>query len=202
MGGSNPSEAEFVGLLETAESKYAAWHLKELQPERERRLNELKKEKLNSGGRAIYALRINRELSERAARQRIAFYSAIARESGTLEMLARSRLDQFRQLIMTSVGHEVAALKEGITRDNLAAGDRIGRVRQGHHHRCMAEPARNSRRPTAWCGTRPRPSARHSWSREHSYPLRSSSVPRTGRYPLGPAGSPPLTTRSSPSTIP
>ncbi len=135
MGGSNPSEAEFVGLLETAESKYAAWHLKELQPERERRLNELKKEKLNSGGRAIYALRINRELSERAARRRIAFYSAIARESGALEMLARSRLDQFRQLIMTSVGHEVAALKE-----SLVTTSPLATFRQPHCRTRIATP--------------------------------------------------------------
>lgn len=70
-----------------------------------------------------------------------------------------------------------------------------------HRQQGRDRVARNSRRPTAWCGTRPRPSARHSWSREHSYPLRSSSVPRTGRYPRGPEASPRQTTQSSPSTI-
>ena len=97
MGASDLSKPDFPALLERAESKYAAWYLKELRPERDRRLNELKKQRLTSGGRAIYAFQIYRELLERAVRQRLDFYSAVARESSNSGMLAKPRLDEFRQ---------------------------------------------------------------------------------------------------------
>jgi hypothetical protein len=123
VGAPDPARSEFAGLLAKAEAKYAAWHLKELRPERDNRLNELKRQHLTSGQRAVYAFRIYRELLEREVRQRIAFYSEVAHEPGHSEMLAKPRLDEVRQLFMTSVRHAVAALKDRTLADIQAAGE-------------------------------------------------------------------------------
>ena len=117
------SNAGFPALLKLAESKFKAWRLKELLPERDRRLGELKKQNLTCGGRAIHALRIHREFLEREVRERIGFYAAAAHESRNLEMLSKSRLEEHGDRIMTSVGADTGALKGHIERDSRAAGD-------------------------------------------------------------------------------
>jgi len=114
---------DLTALHELAESKYRAWHWKRLRPKLGRRIRELKLQKLSGIGRACYSIRIYRELLERAVRKRIGFYPAIAHESRHSEMLAKLRLDEFQQLIMTSVGYAAATLKDHITMDNRAAGD-------------------------------------------------------------------------------
>jgi hypothetical protein len=124
MNAPDISKADFAALLERAESKFSAWRLKELIPERDRRIDELKNQKLSSGGRAVHARRIYRELLEREVRQRIGFYAAVAHESGNLEMLSKARLEEHRDRIMTSVGYATDTLKGDIERDVRAAGDR------------------------------------------------------------------------------
>jgi hypothetical protein len=117
------SEADFAALLELAESRFHAWRLKELHPERDHRIGELKKQNLRSGGRAVSAMRIYRELLEREVRERIGFYAAVAHESRNPEMLSKSRLEEHRDRVMTTVGHATAGLKAQIERDARAAGD-------------------------------------------------------------------------------
>jgi hypothetical protein len=114
---------DFAALLEWAEAKFAAWHLKEIRGERERRIDDLKTQNLTSGGRAFHAFGIWRELLEREVRERISLYAAAARESGSSEMLLRRRLDEYRDLIMTTVGHATLGLKGRIEQDWRAAGE-------------------------------------------------------------------------------
>jgi hypothetical protein len=116
------SKADFSALLELAESRFHAWHLKELTPELNRRTSDLKMQNLTSGGRAAHAMRIYRELLERDVRERIGFYAALARDSGNPEMLSKRRLEEYRDRIMTTVRHALAGLKEHIERDARAAG--------------------------------------------------------------------------------
>jgi hypothetical protein len=117
------SKGGFAALLELAESKFHAWHLKELRPELERRISELEKQNLTSGGLAVCAIGIYREFLEREVRQRIGLYAAVAREAGSSEMLSKGRIEEYRDRIMTTVGHCAAALKDHIERDARAAGD-------------------------------------------------------------------------------
>ncbi len=114
---------EYEALFELAESKFHAWHQKKLRPERERRMSELRTHNLTTSGRAVAVMRIYRELLEREVRKRIGFYAAVARESGSSEMLSKRRLDEFRELVMTRVGHATRVLKDHIMQDALAAGD-------------------------------------------------------------------------------
>ncbi len=123
MGASDLSEADFAALLELAEAKFQRWLRKEWLPERDRRINELKKQPLMFGGRVVHARRIYEELLAGEVRQRVGFYAEVARESGNPEMLSAYRLGEFRERIMTSVGHVCTALKENIEREARAAGN-------------------------------------------------------------------------------
>src|SRR5437660_1288011 len=116
------SKADFAALLEIAESQFYAWQLKEIQPERERRIGELRKQNLTIGGRAFYAIEIYRDLLEREVRQRIGFYVQVTHDSGNREMLSKARLEEYRVRVMTTVGHASMALKDRIKRDAHAAG--------------------------------------------------------------------------------
>ena len=127
------SKADFSALLELAESRFDAWHRRELRPERDRRLSELQKQNLTSGGRAVFAMRTYRALLEREVRERIGFYSAVAHESGNPEMLSKPRLEEYRDLIMISVKHAIGALMDQIERDATAAGDILKSVLPDQH---------------------------------------------------------------------
>jgi hypothetical protein len=117
------SKDDFPALLNLAECKFQSWHLKEFRPERDRRIRELKKQNLTSGGRAVLALVIYRETLEREVRERIRSYAAVAHDFGSLEMLSKLRLEEHRNRIMTTVGHAIRALRDHVERDGRAAGD-------------------------------------------------------------------------------
>jgi hypothetical protein len=85
------NEKDFAALLKLAESKFYAWHLKKLRPERDRRLRELYKQNLTTAGRAIEAFRISRELLEREVIKRVGFYRQVARKWRSSEMLSEFR---------------------------------------------------------------------------------------------------------------
>lgn len=123
MNASHISKTDVAALVELAESKFYAWHLKELRPERDRRISELRNQNLTSGGRAVSAMRIYRELLEREVRKRIGFYAESAHESGNAEMLSEARLDELRQRITTLAGAAIAALKVQAEMDARRAGD-------------------------------------------------------------------------------
>jgi len=99
------SNADFAALLELVKSRFYAWHLKELRPERDRRVGELNQQRLRTGKWAVHLFQIYSELLECEVRERIALYAGVARESGSSEMLSKRRIEEFRQRIMTTVGH-------------------------------------------------------------------------------------------------
>ena len=115
------SKAGFAALLERAESRFGAWHLKVLRPERDRRRSELKRQYPAVARWAVFTLRAYRELLECEARERIGFYATVAHESGSSEMLSKRRLDEHRDRIMLSVGTAIGALKDDLQRAANAA---------------------------------------------------------------------------------
>ncbi len=123
MGAPDLSKAYFAALLELAEARFYASHRKELRPERDRRIGDLKNQSLTSGVRAVFAMRIYRELWEREVLTRICFYATIARESANSEMLSKRCFAEYKQLVIASVVHSAAALKRNVERDVRAAGD-------------------------------------------------------------------------------
>jgi hypothetical protein len=123
MSGPDPGSPDFSALLEVAEAKYDRWRLRESQPERNRRLDALKYQKLTSSGRAVHALRIYRELLELEARKRILYYALTARKPTGSEMLSKRRLTEFRERIMRHVKAALGALKDSVRQDACAAGD-------------------------------------------------------------------------------
>lgn len=123
MNAPHISKANFAALLELAESRFHAWRMKELSPAEALGISDLKKQNLTSAGRAFSAIRIYRELLEREVRERIGFYSVVARESGSSDMLSERCLEEYRHRIMTTVLHATAALRDHAERDVCAAGD-------------------------------------------------------------------------------
>jgi hypothetical protein len=123
MNRSDIGEADFPALLDLAERKYRAWCLEELVPDEARRISELKKQSLSSAGRAFYAIRISRELQERAVCKRIGFYAEVARDWQSSEMLTEPRLREYLKLILRTVRHSIAGLKCSIEQDARITGD-------------------------------------------------------------------------------
>jgi len=117
------SKADFAALLDLSEKKFNRWLRKKLLPERDRRLGELKNQRLTFGGRASHAAGINEELLSRKVRKRIGFYAGVAHDSGNPEMLSAQRLAEFRDRIMTSVGLACARMKNDIEMEARAVGN-------------------------------------------------------------------------------
>jgi hypothetical protein len=113
--------AEIAALVELAEAKYQRFLRKKLLPERDRHLRDLKSQNLTFAGRTLHAQKIWEEFLLRGARKRIGFYGKVAR--GNREMLSAERLGEFRDRIMTTVGHGCGALKDAIERDARSAGN-------------------------------------------------------------------------------
>src|SRR5690349_18675529 len=89
MSESHPNDEHYAALLELAESEFRRWQQKELRTERNRRTKKLEREQRNAtvAGRAIFLLRLEREILEKECRQRIAFYLRVAHRKPNFEML-------------------------------------------------------------------------------------------------------------------
>ena len=114
---------DFSALLKLAESRFYAWHLKEIVPERERRIRDLQTQNLTFGGRTFYTMQIYRELLEREVRERISLYAGVARDHRCSEMLSKSRIEECRERVMTSVDIALSVLRDRIERAAFAAAD-------------------------------------------------------------------------------
>ncbi len=119
----NTPEIDVPALLELAESRFRAWLLTELVPERKRQFDGLRTRNLSSSGRATQALRISSELLQREVRQRIHCYAETARQRTAPELYTEIHLNELRQKIMASVAATLDALKDMVERDAHAAGD-------------------------------------------------------------------------------
>ena len=113
----------FAELLEYAEAEFADWQSEYIIPERDDRIAKLKGMGLTSGGRAVHAMNIYRQLLGREVRKRIEVYGTFARKYQNDEMLSKQRLDEHHDRIMTSVRHACNMLRDEIERDIAAAGD-------------------------------------------------------------------------------
>jgi hypothetical protein len=129
------SKVGFAALLELAESKFHAWHLKELRPERSRRISELKNENLSFQGKVLREMRTDRELLELQTRRRIAFYAEVAHESDNAEMLSQVRLGEFRQRIVDSVEIFCKARMTKLGHAARAAGEPLESPPSEHQYR-------------------------------------------------------------------
>jgi hypothetical protein len=98
-------------LIALAEARFNNWH-RSLREERDRRLRDLHHIGLGPGGRAFHRLQIYEELLSREVIERIKIYKEVSDEHGDVEMLSKSRLDSFREEIMTGTGIACTVLKE------------------------------------------------------------------------------------------
>jgi hypothetical protein len=120
---SHCTEADLAALLDHSEAKYQRWLKRKGVPERDRRLNDLNPQNLQTAGRTHAYSEIYEDFLGRSARQRIKFYNRTASAAGCLEMFAAPRIETFRQLIMATVENGSKDLNERISRYLNSVGD-------------------------------------------------------------------------------
>ena len=120
-----PGGTNYAVFLRDAESKFHAWCLEVLRPERERRMNNLQ---LVSRGWTFPAFihglfKVERSLLEYQLRAQIGFYSKLAHERPNADMLSKPRLDKYKQRLMMSADCAISALRDNVQRRAVAAGE-------------------------------------------------------------------------------
>jgi len=109
-------------LIALAKARFNNWH-RSLREERDRRLRDLHNIGLGPGGRAFHRFQIYEELLSREVIESIEIYKKVSDEHGDVEMLSKSRLDRFREEIMTGIGIACTVLKEHNETDFRRVGE-------------------------------------------------------------------------------